>query len=33
MSVTPEEFRKVMAQFATGVTIITTANNEGTLMA
>ncbi len=30
MSVTPEEFRKVMGQFATGVTIVTTADNEGT---
>lgn len=29
MSVTPEEFRKVMGQFATGVTIVTTANKEG----
>ncbi len=30
MSVTPEEFRKVMGHFATGVTIVTTADNEGT---
>ncbi len=30
MSVTPEEFRKVMGQFATGVTIVTTATSEGT---
>ncbi len=30
MTVTPEELRKVMGQFATGVTIVTTANNEGT---
>ncbi len=30
MSVTPEEFRKVMGQFASGVTIVTTADSEGT---
>ncbi len=30
MSVTPEEFREVMGHFATGVTIVTTADNEGT---
>ena len=30
MTVSPEEFRKVMGQFATGVTIVTTANSEGT---
>ena len=28
MSVTPEEFRKVMGHFATGVTIVTTANTD-----
>ncbi len=30
MAVTPDEFRKVMGQFATGVTIVTTSNSEGT---
>ncbi len=30
MTVSPEEFRKVMGEFATGVTIVTTANSEGT---
>ena len=30
MTVSPEEFRKVMGQFATSVTIVTTANKEGT---
>ncbi len=30
MTVSPEEFRKVMGEFATGVTIVTTANREGT---